>query len=689
MSKKVKFLIILLTCLGLIINPDIVRADTVISANIENASKGQWQTVPLPVDQKDWMQGVHTSLLPNGKVLIVNGSSNRNTLVQEGTSNKFIDGVNGRDYAVVDNSALFDPKTNTFERISSPNAIENKQSNDPFCSANVHLPDGNVLFISGSHRYYPGEKFEGSKQTNLYNWQDKTWSTVGQLKEGRWYPTPITLASGELVIFSGLKYDRPNQITPSIEIFDPKTNKFQYIDLTYVENSPFNTKIDYTDKYTYTVVKKDENGEPITIKNENGEPIIATETLNGSRKIDSYDSIDLYPRIFPTPDGKLLITGDGAGKSPLEIHESKKTYLMSLTKDSEGKFAVSFEIGPERQEISKVYGTGILDPNKEGDVLLMGGIIGTNDINFGRPYLDKYNDDLKAKGVRTAESLERWSAPENPGEKGKWTTYPNFLGKPRAMNQAVILPTKQILTVNGGEYGEYKPIFEPLLMTADKSSPSGYKTEPMNPGKFPRLYHNNAVLLPDARVLVIGGNPSRAARSKDGKVHVDVLPDPKNYYTIPQFKDKDGNVQTFDLDKYYQDPKTYFVDGDPEPFVPAETWQAEIFTPPYLLKKGPRPEFVKAPDTLKYGKQGTAVLNNTSNPGSLVLIKLSSGTHSFDFGQRLADLKIKPLLSLSNTLSVTFTAPTNANLYPPGYYMMFYVNDDGVPSEAKFVKLEA
>ncbi|MFM9160969.1 MAG: galactose oxidase early set domain-containing protein, partial [Dolichospermum sp.] len=300
-------------------------------------------------------------------------------------------------------------------------------------------------------------------------------------------------------------------------------------------------------------------------------------------------------------------------------------------------------------------------------------------------YFEKnsYNYNLAAKGVRTADTLERWSA-----EKGEWKIYPNFLNKPRAMGQAVILPTKQILVVNGGEYGEYKPIFEPLLMTADKSSPGGYKTEPMNPGKFPRLYHNNAVLLPDARVLVIGGNPSRAARSKDGKVHVDVLPDPKNYYTIPQFKDKDGNVQTFELDKYYQDPKAYFVDGDPEPFVPAETWQAEIFTPPYLLKARPRPEFVKAPDTLKYGAEGTAVLNNTNKPGSLVLIKLSSGTHSFDFGQRLADLKIRPLLSLSNTLSVTFTAPTNANLYPPGYYMMFYVNDDGVPSEAKFVKLE-
>ncbi|MDB9474028.1 glyoxal oxidase [Dolichospermum circinale] len=678
MSRKVKFLIILLTCLGLIINPDIVKADTLISANIENASKGQWQTVPLPVDKKDWMQGVHTSLLPNGKVLVVNGSSNRNTLVQEGTSNKFIDGVNGRDYAVVDNSALFDPKTNTFERISSPNALENKQSNDPFCSANLHLPDGNVLFISGSHRYYPGEKFEGSKQTNLYKWdtenpqdQTKTWSTVGQLREGRWYPTPITLATGEIVIFSGLKYDKPNQITPSIEIFDPKTKKFQYIDLTYVENSPFNTKVEYTDNYTY-------NDKQV------------------SRKIDAYDSIDLYPRIFPTPDGKLLITGDGAGKSPLEIHESNKTYLMSLTKDSKGEFTVSFEIGPERKEISKVYGTGILDPNKEGDVLLMGGIIGTNDINFGRPYQGKkendsfeknsYNYNLAAKGVRTADTLERWSA-----EKGEWKIYPKFLNKPRAMGQAVILPTKQILVVNGGEYGEYKPIFDPLLMTADKSSPSGYKTEAMNPGKFPRLYHNNAVLLPDARVLVIGGNPSRAARSKDGKVHVDVLPDPKNYYTIPQFKDKDGNVQTFDLDKYYQDPKAYFVDGDPEPFVPAETWQAEIFTPPYLLKAGPRPEFTKAPETLKYGERGKVVLNTTSKSGSLVLIKLSSGTHSFDFGQRLADLKIKSLEIYPNNpnkLSVKFTAPKNANLYPPGYYMMFYVNDDGVPSEAKFVKLE-
>ena len=34
------------------------------------------------------------------------------------------------------------------------------------------------------------------------------------------------------------------------------------------------------------------------------------------------------------------------------------------------------------------------------------------------------------------------------------------------------------------------------------------------------------------------------------------------------------------------------------------------------------------------------------------------------------------------------TAPANRNAAPPGYYMLFLINDQGVPSVAKFVKLE-
>jgi hypothetical protein len=37
--------------------------------------------------------------------------------------------------------------------------------------------------------------------------------------------------------------------------------------------------------------------------------------------------------------------------------------------------------------------------------------------------------------------------------------------------------------------------------------------------------------------------------------------------------------------------------------------------------------------------------------------------------------------------AITVTAPLNANLAPPGPYMLFIVNASGVPSAAKIVKL--
>jgi hypothetical protein len=664
-KKRLAFLtLLLLGLVSLTLNPVPARAATVAS---EPAIGGEWKTVPLPENKNDWMQAVHTALLPNGKILIVNGSSNRNTLVIENGVNKFTDGVKTNNPDAINNTALFDPKTETFEHIASPPAELYDQSNDPFCSGHLHLSDGNVLFVSGSNRYYPGEKFEGSKQTNVYNWNDNTWTSIGQLKEGRWYPSLVPLADGKIVIFSGIKYGAPNQITPTVEIYNPKTQKIHYIDLTEIDNSPFNTKVYYQDKYEYP--------------KGSGKQIVKT--------IDAYDQIDVYPRVFPTADGRLLITGDGAGKFPLELHASNKSYFMSINEDEQGKISVSFEEGPDRQAVSKVYGTALPDPNKEGDVLLIGGIVGTNDINFGRPYQKDANAQMEAKGVRIAKSLERWVAPEKVGEKGKWEIAENFLDKPRSMHLAVILPTKEILTINGGQYGEYKPVFDPLLMSPDANAQGGYKTQAMNPAKLPRLYHNGALLLPDARVLSIGGNPSRAGREKDGTVHVDVLPNPAQYYEVVALKDESGKDEEFKLEKYYQSPTAYKVAGDPEPFIPAEIWQAEIFSPPYLFQPGARPEIADAPTTLKYGQPGTIAVNNATENSSLVLMKLGTVTHGFDYGQRLADLKFEQKPASEGKSEISFNAPANANLYPPGYYMMFYVNNVGKPSIAKMVKLEA
>ncbi len=606
---------------------------------------GSWETVPMAPPESR-MQSVHTVLLPNGKVLSVNGSSFRNTLTKnEKGEDVFIEGVGSGDYDAINNTSLFDPETKQFERIDSPPAMQYGESNDLFCSGHLQLADGNVLFVSGTGRYYPGGRFTGSRQVNIYNWQTGKWSAVGQLKEGRWYPTLVSLADGKIVIFSGLKINAPNQINPSIEIYDPKTGKFHYIDLTGVENSPFNTYVEGA---------------------------------------DGYDSIDLYPRVFPTADGRLLITGDEAGIANVLVqNKSKKSYLMSVLEDEAGKLSVSFEVGPERFETSKAYGTAIQVPDSE-DVLLIAGMIGTNDINFGRGgKTDNYPE------AKVASSLQRWVSPTISKEKnGKWETVEKFLDKPRANVEAVILPSKEILVLNGGEYPEYKPIYEPVLMTPNSQAPGGYSIKQMNPAKLPRLYHNGAILLPDARVLTIGGNGNRTAREKDGTLHVDIGRDDKNNFVIAKLTDKSSQAKEFSLEEYYKSPQSYFANDDREPFVPAEIWQAEIFSPPYLFKAGTRPEILEAPSSIKYSQLDKISVKDATQNGSLVLVKLGSETHSFDFGQRLVNLPIETTV-IAEQSQIEFKTPTNAHLYPPGYYMMFYLNDVGKPSHAKMVKLEA
>lgn len=606
---------------------------------------GAWETLPMPPPE-DRMQSVHTILLPNGKVLVVNGSSFRTTQVKEQENVDLVEGVDVRNYDVINNTGLLDPVTGKFERIPSPPSIQAGETNDLFCTGHLQLSNGNILFVSGTGRYYPGGAFTGNRQINLYNWKTGTWSALKPLKQGRWYPSLISLADGKVVIFSGLKVDAPNQINPTLEIYDPKTEKLQYIDLTTVKNSPFNTKL---------------------------------------KDVDSYDSIDLYPRVFPTADGRLLITGDEAGIAGVLVpHSSKKSYLMSIKENTEGTLSVSFEVGPDRAESSKAYGTALQVPNSE-DVLLLGGIIGTNSINFGR----LNNTQGFPPGSRVATSLQRWLSPAKSGEKnGKWEIVPNFLDKPRANLQSVILPTQEILVVNGGQYPEYKPVYEPLLMTAAQDAPGGYQTKPMNPAKLPRLYHNGALLLPDARVLAIGGNANRALRDEDGTVHVDILQDAKTYYKFADLRDKSGQKKEFNLEEYYQNPQSYFAKGDEEPFVPAEIWQGEVFSPPYLFKPGSRPKIVKAPSSLAYSQSNTISVKNATQDGSLVLVKLGAVTHSFDYGQRLAQLPIENVV-LADESSISFKTPENKNLYPPGYYMMFYLNNVGKPSLAKIVKLAA
>jgi hypothetical protein len=224
----------------------------------------------------------------------------------------------------------------------------------------------------------------------------------------------------------------------------------------------------------------------------------------------------------------------------------------------------------------------------------------------------------------------------------------------------VLLPTKQVLLMGGGTYGTSSPVFTPLLLTPDQKAASGYTVTVMNPAQQPRLYHTSSLLLPDGRVFLASGNATRAARdAATGTVRLDSVRLPDGTYT---FAEQGSNI------------------------VSSEIYQAEVFYPPYLFVAGTRPGIVNAPDTLAYGGTARIQVSGATPNASIALIKLGSMTHAWDMGQRFAELKFTQS-GVSGTASVEVTAPANRNLYPPGYYMLFYVNRKGQPSKAAIVRL--
>jgi hypothetical protein len=202
---------------------------------------------------------------------------------------------------------------------------------------------------------------------------------------------------------------------------------------------------------------------------------------------------------------------------------------------------------------------------------------------------------------------------------------------PRLHLNAVLLPDRTVFV--GG--GSLKQEDEPLArLQAEIYDPATDTWHLMAPAQVPRLYHSTALLLPDGRVVAAGGNP------------------------------EGGHSVTW------------------EPPDPDEEMRLEIFSPPYLFK-GLRPTIGAVPIEWKYGQTIAIASPQAGNIRWASLIKNGVTTHSFDSGQRLVALEI--LSQGAGSISAKLT--NEPNIGPPGWYMLFLVDTEGVPSEATWVHL--
>ena len=190
------------------------------------------------------------------------------------------------------------------------------------------------------------------------------------------------------------------------------------------------------------------------------------------------------------------------------------------------------------------------------------------------------------------------------------------LATAKAYVGAVNLPTDGSVFETGGGTGRDTPVYESSLIR-------GSTVVPMAPNTVGRTYHSSTLLLPDGRVMTMGGDDSG-----------------------------DG----FEM-------------------------RVEVFSPPYLYT-GIRPVIAAAPTSVAYSTSYT--LSATTSDATLAsawLVRPSSTTHSVDPNQRAVRLTTSAVAG-----GLRFTTP-NKSLLPPGYYMLFVNDSLGRPSVARWAKI--
>jgi hypothetical protein len=305
-----------------------------------------------------------------------------------------------------------------------------------------------------------------------------------------------------------------------------------------------------------------------------------------------------YPRLHLLPGGKVFYTGHGSGSSTANawiFDPATGGWTQSATTTRNRKYASSVLLP-------------LLPPSYVPRVMNFGG--------GGNPATS--STDIIDLSVATP----------------RYTAGPN-MSTGRIQMNAVILPNGKVLA-EGGSVNNEAP--DTPGKTADLYDPVSNTMSSAGTAAYSRLYHSDALLLPDATVMSIGSNPPNRGRY--------------------------------------------------EPAI-------EIYAPSYLYDSNDRLITTNRPQItafsfsgpIHYGMPFSVSYTSTSPISSAVLIRPGSATHASDMEQRLIGLcgATTPCNAANNTLSLT--TPPDGSIAPPGYYMLFLLDSAGVPSKARFIQL--
>jgi large repetitive protein len=211
---------------------------------------------------------------------------------------------------------------------------------------------------------------------------------------------------------------------------------------------------------------------------------------------------------------------------------------------------------------------------------------------------------------------------------------------------------------------------------------------PTNGMQFPRIFHNQ-VVLPNGEVMVIGGNTTGAKFTDvdaNGVSVSQMTPEiwnpitqawrpvadmlvPRNYHSVALLM-TDGRV---------------WSGGGGLCNCSADHPDSQVFSPPYLFNNdgslATRPEITFAPNLVSYGL--TVKVEATAGISKFSMVRMSSTTHALNSDMRFLNV---PFITATDG-SYSLNLHTNRDVMTPGYWMLFALNAQGVPSVAKIIKV--
>ncbi|HEV7887216.1 MAG TPA: hypothetical protein VGO92_06625, partial [Acidimicrobiales bacterium] len=288
-----------------------------------------------------------------------------------------------------------------------------------FCSDQKQLADGTVLAAGGTNYYAEPRldsstgviELEGVRNARIFNPATNNWEATGDLHYGRWYPSMVTLADGNVFIASG--------VTKLIKPLYP--------------NAP----------------------------ERSGDNVPETETYDGATRTwtdngpSASRSLPLFPRLHLLPNGHVYY--DAAGQAFNPMGQSYKQALWNVAATYDPGAHSWTDLGVPGLDTPVDSAGNVSEPGFRGSTFSQALPLHPNaDGDYtSATFITAGGVQLMSPGSYLPTRSTRLSTVDTGDNQESLSTTPaGPLGRPRWYSSATTLPTGQVLAFSGADVDE-------------------------------------------------------------------------------------------------------------------------------------------------------------------------------------------------------------------------------------------